>query len=163
MKSFSSAYENSREEVKSQRAAIINQEHAEIVNAMKKTFGINNFSALNESERESYREMLHKMWNKEEGLTPAGVSFINESKTPITKKSTPEQVKSILKSKFKAAMNTIWSQASAGSAKSGINEIYEEVKAVAAKEGAGALVTKAIAFEALSEALKPEIKKRFSF
>ena len=45
MKTFSSAYYTSRKESIAEKTALVEQEHAKIVAAMKKEFGINSFSA----------------------------------------------------------------------------------------------------------------------
>lgn len=102
MKNFSSAYYNSRKEVKEDKRLLVEQEHAKIVAAMKKTFAINNFSELNETERKSYRSMLNEMWNKETGLTEKGIKFLTEAAAPLTKDSTPEQLKKAFQRDIKA-------------------------------------------------------------
>ena len=105
MKTFSSAYYTSRKESIAEKTALVEQEHAKIVAAMKKEFGINSFSALNESEKASYRSMLNAMWNKETGLTDKGIKFLNEAAAPLTPESTPEQIKKSFQREIKANVN----------------------------------------------------------
>ena len=69
MKTFSSAYYISKKQSIAEKETLIEQEHNKIIAAMKKEFGINSFSTLNESEKKSYRSMLKEMWNREKGLT----------------------------------------------------------------------------------------------
>ena len=106
MKTFSSAYYTSRKESIAEKTALVEQEHAKIVAAMKKEFGINSFSALNESEKASYRSMLNAMWNKETGLTEKGIKFLNGSAAPLTPESTPEQIKKAFQREIKANVNS---------------------------------------------------------
>lgn len=106
MKTFSSAYYTSRKETIAEKTAIVEQEHAKIIAAMKKEFGINSFSTLNESEKASYRAMLNTMWNKETGLTEKGIKFLTEAAAPLTPESTPEQIKKAFQREIKAKVNS---------------------------------------------------------
>lgn len=101
MKSFNTAYQASRTQELAKRSNLVEQQHAEIVAAMKKEFGITDFSALNESERTSYRSMLKSMWNKETGITKKGVKFLTEAAAPLTKDSTEEQIKKVFMREIK--------------------------------------------------------------
>lgn len=105
MKTFSSAYYISKKQTIAEREALIEQEHNRILAAMKKEFGINSFSTLNEAEKKSYRSMLKEMWNRENGLTEKGIRFINEALTPLTPDSTPEQIKKVFQREIKANIN----------------------------------------------------------
>lgn len=102
MKSFSTAYYNSRREAKSDKEALVEQEHVKLVTAIKKEYGVDNFGTLNESEKASYKAMINKMWSRETGLTPEGVKFINESIATLTPESTPEQVEKAFRKEFRA-------------------------------------------------------------
>ena len=105
MKTFSSAYYISKKQSIAEKEALIEQEHNKIIAAMKKEFGINSFSTLNESEKKSYRSMLKEMWNREKGLTAKGIKFINEAAAPLTPDSTPEQIKKAFQREIKANIN----------------------------------------------------------
>lgn len=102
MKSFSTAYYNSRKEVKADKAALIEQEHSRLVAAIKREYGVNSFSTLNEDERASYRSLINKMWSRENGLTEDGLRFITESVTVLTPDSTPEQIERAFRKGVKA-------------------------------------------------------------
>ena len=102
MKSFSTAYYNSRREVRSEKEALVEQEHSRLIATIKREYGVNNFGTLNESEKASYRSMINKMWNRETGLTPEGVKFINESVLTLTPESTPEQVEKTFRKEIRA-------------------------------------------------------------
>ena len=105
MKTFSSAYYISKKQSIAEKETLIEQEHNKIIAAMKKEFGINSFSTLNESEKKSYRSMLKEMWNREKGLTAKGIKFINEAAAPLTSDSTPEQIKKAFQREIKANIN----------------------------------------------------------
>lgn len=105
MKTFSSAYYISKKQSIAEKETLIEQEHNKIIAAMKKEFGINSFSTLNESEKKSYRSMLKEMWNREKGLTAKGIKFINEAAAPLTPDSTPEQIKKAFQREIKANIN----------------------------------------------------------
>ena len=105
MKTFSSAYYISKKQSIAEKETLIEQEHNKIIAAMKKEFGINSFSTLNESEKKSYRSMLKEMWNREKGLTAKGIKFINEAAAPLTPDSTPEQIKKAFQREIKATIN----------------------------------------------------------
>lgn len=105
MKTFSSAYYISKKQTIAEKETLIEQEHNKIIAAMKKEFGINSFSTLNESEKKSYRSMLKEMWNREKGLTAKGIKFINEAAAPLTPDSTPEQIKKAFQREIKANIN----------------------------------------------------------
>ena len=105
MKTFSSAYYISKKQSIAEKETLIEQEHNKIIAAMKKEFGINSFSTLNDSEKKSYRSMLKEMWNREKGLTAKGIKFINEAAAPLTPDSTPEQIKKAFQREIKANIN----------------------------------------------------------
>lgn len=127
MKSFSTAYYNSRKEAKADREALIEQEHARLVAAIKREYCVNNFSVLNEDERASYRSLVNKMWSKENGLTEAGLKFINESIMVLTPDSTPEQIERAFRKGVKADMGNYIAMI----AGNGTN--WEDAKALKAK------------------------------
>ena len=114
MKSFKHVYNKQRSTAVAEQRTTIEKDHARLVEAVKKEFVIDDFSKLNESDRESYRAMINKMWNKDEGLTEAGVAFINESVAPLTEKSTDEQIEKFVKREIKAHCQDICKCLAAG-------------------------------------------------
>src|SRR5574344_793384 len=99
MKSFGTAYSISREDARQAKAAVTEQERATLVAAIKRQYGIDSFSALNESERRSYRSMLLEMWDAKGGMNDKGRKFLNESAPVLTKDSTEAQVKKAFQDK----------------------------------------------------------------
>lgn len=92
MNTFSNACQNSKANVLSEKKVIVDRQHNDIVNAIKKEYGISSFNALSESEKKSYKSLILEMWNPTDGLTKKGERFLNESKTIITADSTEEQI-----------------------------------------------------------------------
>lgn len=92
MNTFSNACQNSKNAVLSQKRDVIERQHADIVNAIKKEYGITSFSSLTEGEKNSYKTLLLEMWSPSDGLTKKGLRFLNESKTILTVDSTEEQI-----------------------------------------------------------------------
>lgn len=102
MKNFSTAYNASKKEVKANNRLLAEQEHAQIVAAVKKAYSINSFANLSEAERASYKSMMNEMWKPETGLTDKGKRFLKEAVAPLTKDSTPEQIKKEFQRSIKA-------------------------------------------------------------
>lgn len=92
MNTFSNACQNSKNAVLSQKRDVIERQHTDIVNAIKKEYGITSFSSLTEGEKNSYKTLLLEMWSPSDGLTKKGLRFLNESKTILTVDSTEEQI-----------------------------------------------------------------------
>lgn len=92
MNTFSNACQNSKNNVLSEKKIVIDRQHNDIVNAIKKEYGISSFGSLTESEKKSYKALILEMWNPNDGLTRKGERFLNESKTIITADSTEEQM-----------------------------------------------------------------------
>lgn len=136
MKTFDSAYNNSKNEVKAERKLIVEQQHAEIINAMKNRFGIDSFNDLDAESKESYRSMLHEMWNNETGLTKAGIEFINEGTYRLTKDATPEQIEKKYKSMINDTVlnNCLSALSGSGTSFEGISNIRKEVESQIGKK-----------------------------
>lgn len=102
MKSFNSIYKKQRSDMIVEQQIIKDNQRATLVAAIKREFGVNDFSKVSESERTSYKAMINEMWTKTEGLTEIGKKFLTESAIPLTDKSTPEQIETFFKKKVKA-------------------------------------------------------------
>lgn len=113
MNTFGSAYRNSKKEIQEQKKYIVEQEHYELVEKIKKDYGIISFDCLNESDKQSYKTMILKFWNKETGLNDLGKKYIqtvNESTTNIetlTKDSTTEQIQKVFQKYIKTNIKDI--------------------------------------------------------
>ena len=102
MKSFKLVYNQKKSTAIAEKRSAVENDHARLVEAIKKEFVINDFSKLNENEKESYRAMINEMWNSETGLNEKGHAFINESIAPLTEKSTDAQIEKFVKREVKA-------------------------------------------------------------
>lgn len=157
MNKFSQAYSNSRDKVLSEKRVLVEQEHTQIVNAMKTRFGIDDFSMLEESEKESYRSMLNEMWTRENGLTKAGIDFINEGVYKLTTEATPEQMLKKFNTMLDGTVMNNLMSAIVGSSTSfeGISNIVNEIESQAKKK-----LPRAEAKKILQEKIFAYIKSR---
>jgi hypothetical protein len=114
MKSFKLVYNQQKSTAIAEQRSNIEKDHARLVEAIKKEYVINDFSQLNESDRESYRAMINAMWDKDNGLNEKGVAFINESVSVLTEKSTDEQIEKYVKREIKANCQEICKCLAAG-------------------------------------------------
>lgn len=104
MKSFKNVYKASKSAVLNEQQKLFAADKAKLVATMKHEYGVKDFGTLKESEKASYKAMLAEMWTPSTGLTEKGVMFLNESKAPLTEKSTPEQIEKFFKKEFKAGI-----------------------------------------------------------
>lgn len=92
MNSFNTVYNNGKKAAKAEQLALYESQRIDLVNAIKREYGISDFSEVNESERKAFRKMISEMWTKEAGLNKDGEAFINEGKRPLDPKSSPEKI-----------------------------------------------------------------------
>lgn len=97
MKSFNSVYNDKKAVAINESKKAIDGEKAALVAKIKQEYGINDFNALKESEKSQFRSMINEMWNKETGLTEAGVLFINEGVAPLKADSSEEEIAASIK------------------------------------------------------------------
>jgi hypothetical protein len=102
MRTFSSVYNKSKESVLSVKQERIKQDRKDILRAIKKEDGIKSFSELTEAQQTSYKSLLLEMWSPKDGINKKGIKFLNESKQPLCKESTPEQIKKYFQRELKA-------------------------------------------------------------
>ena len=97
MGSFNTAYQNSKDSVLREKRELIDRQHVDIINAIKKEYAVESFTTLTESEKRSFESLVLEMWSPKEGLTAKGEKFLNESRTILTKDSTEEQIERYFK------------------------------------------------------------------
>lgn len=93
MNSYNNAYNNSRRDAKARDLEMYESQRIDLVNAIKREYGISDFSTLSESEKQAARKLITEMWSPKTGLNKAGMDFINEGKRTLKKESTLEQVR----------------------------------------------------------------------
>lgn len=111
MNSYNTVYNRGKKEAKAEQLALYESQRIDLVNAIKKEYGITDFSSITEGERKAFRKMVSEMWSKENGLTKDGEAFIAEGKRPLNESSSPEKVqaeykrgvKKILDNKFSSS------------------------------------------------------------
>lgn len=125
MKKFNDACQNSKTSVLNEQKNVAERQHKDIVNAIRKEYGIDCFSKLTESEKKSYHALILEMWNPETGLTKKGIRFINESKSILTSESTDEQMeKYFLKEMYPSIRGVVAGQISMDR----VQEVSKQVK-----------------------------------
>lgn len=102
MKSFNVVYGQQKYSAIAEKRSEVEKEHTLLVEAIKKEYVVNDFSKLNEAEKESYRALINEMWDKDNGLNEKGKAFINESAQVLTEKSTDAQIEKYIKREVKA-------------------------------------------------------------
>lgn len=130
MNTYSNAYNNSRRDAKARDFAVYESQRVELVNAIKREYGISDFSVLTEGERNAARKLITEMWSPKTGLTKEGVDFINEGKRPLKKESTPEQVKHEFERRVLALLNNKFASSPLFNASDAHNlaEIMDDIK-----------------------------------
>jgi len=97
MKSFNSVYNDKKAVALNESKKAIDGDKATLVAKIKKEYGISDFNTLKEAEKTKFRNMINEMWNKETGLTEAGVTFVNEGVAPLKADSSEEEIFNAIK------------------------------------------------------------------
>lgn len=126
MNTFSGAYQNSRESVLNEKKLVIERQKNDIVNAIKKEYGVSSFNSLTESEKKSFKSLILEMWNAENGLTKKGEKFLLESKTVLTADSTDEQIERYFK---REALSAVKDKVAGNISQGRLEEILKSIKA----------------------------------
>jgi hypothetical protein len=92
MKSFNTVYNKERNIAINEQRSAADNDRAKLLVALKKEYGINDFSALSEEEKASFKNIINEMWDKTNGLNEKGMSFVNEAMKPLTEMSTDEMI-----------------------------------------------------------------------
>lgn len=92
MKSFNTVYNKERNNAINEHKSVIDNDHARLLAAIKKEYGINDFSTLSESEKASFKNIINEMWDRTNGLNEKGISFVNEAMKPLTEASTDKMI-----------------------------------------------------------------------
>jgi hypothetical protein len=94
MNSYNTVYNNGKKAAKAETFALHENQRVELVNAIKREYGISDFSTLDEKERKACHKFISEMWSPETGLNEKGIDFINEGKRPLNKDSKSDKIKS---------------------------------------------------------------------
>lgn len=84
MKSFNTVYNKERNNAINEQKAVADNDHAKLLAAIKKEYGVYDFASLSESEKASFKNIINEMWDRNNGLNEKGIAFVNEAMKPLT-------------------------------------------------------------------------------
>lgn len=115
MKSFNTVYKMKHALAESDRRAVIDRQHAELIAAVKREYGVSNLSTLSESEKATCRRIISEMWTKENGLNESGKLYIAEGCAPLNENTSPDQIEKRFKREVKINIDEICKCLASGS------------------------------------------------
>lgn len=128
MKSFNTVYNKKHALAESERRTTIDREHAELIAAVKREYGVTNLSTLSESDQATCRRIISEMWTKENGLNDSGKLYIAEGCAPLNENTTPEQIEKRFKREVKINIDEICKCLASGSECAVIKKIKSELE-----------------------------------
>lgn len=130
MNSYNNAYNNSRRDAKARDLKVYESQRIELVNAIKREYGISDFSTLSESEKQAARKLITEMWSPKSGLNKAGEAFINEGARSLKKESTEDDIKREFKRRVMLLLNNKFASSPLFNASDAHNlaEIMDDIK-----------------------------------
>jgi hypothetical protein len=134
MKSFNTVYNKKHALAESERRSVIDREHAELIAAVKREYGVNNLSTLSESEQATCRRIISEMWTKENGLNDSGKLYIAEGCAPLNENTSPEQIEKRFKREVKINIDEICKCLASGSECDVLKRIKSELDAQLGKK-----------------------------
>lgn len=102
MNTLDKVIERSINESVEQEKKRILKEKSLVLKAVKRTYGVENFKTLNESEKKHYAGIVKSLWNENVGLTRAGKKFLTESELELNPNSSSDDIKEYIKQYVKA-------------------------------------------------------------
>jgi len=160
MKNYASVYKNSKKVVNEAKAIDIDKEHGMILEAVKKEYGIHSFSELSEAERTEYKNIILDFWTPTDGLTQAGIDFINESLSldKFNNETSDATIKRFFQKEVKAdATNYIYGILSGNTNGQNANQLTSEIEKAIGRKYAPKIWKEWI-YEVLSKHLQAKIK-----
>lgn len=109
MNSYNTVYNNGKKAAKVEQLALYESQRVELVNAIKREYGISDFSTLSEGQRKAFHKLVAEMWTKESGLNKSGEDFIKEGKRPLNESSSPDRIKKEYQRGVKTILNNKFS------------------------------------------------------
>lgn len=134
MKSFNTVYRKKHSLAESERRSVIDREHAELIAAVKREYGVSNLSTLSESEKAVCRRIISEMWTKENGLNESGKLYIAEGCAPLNENTSPEQIEKRFKREVKLNIDEICKCLASGSDCAMLKKIKSELDAQLGKK-----------------------------
>ena len=127
MKSFNTVYKKKHVLAESERRSVIDRQHAELIAAVKREYGVDNLSVLSESEQKTCRRIISEMWTKENGLNESGKLYIAEGCAPLNENTSPEQIEKRFKREVKINIDEICKCLASGSDCAVLKKIKTEI------------------------------------
>ena len=101
MQSFSNIQERNANKILESKRIAADAQRVQLLGAIKKTYGIESFKSLSESEKSVYRNMINEMWDSVEGLNERGLKFVNESEITLSKESDKQEIIKFIEQEFR--------------------------------------------------------------
>ena len=109
MNSYNNAYNKSKRDAKTRDFQIYESQRIELVNAIKKEYGISDFSVLSEGKKQTVRNLITEMWSPKTGLNKKGEDFIRNGNIPLNESSSNKSIKNEYQKKVKSYLNNKFS------------------------------------------------------
>lgn len=94
MKSFTAVYNNSKQEVLAERAALYESQKVAIVKALKENYMITRpISEMSQDAQQEFAQKLFEYWSPKTGINKAGIALLNENELTLTPRSTKDDIK----------------------------------------------------------------------
>ena len=131
MNSYNDAYNKSRRDVKARDLQVYESQRIDLVNAIKREYGISDFSTLSEGKKQAVRNLITEMWSPKTGLNKKGEDFIQNGNLPLNESSSPARIENAFKKGVIGLLKTKFSTAPIfnSSDKEEVTKLMEEIKA----------------------------------
>lgn len=94
MKNFNTVYNNSKNQVIAERAAMYESQKVAIVNVLKEAYMITKpISELSLDVQKEFRDRLLEYWSPKTGINKAGIRLLNENELTLSPRSTKNDIK----------------------------------------------------------------------
>ncbi|WQJ53266.1 MAG: hypothetical protein [Wendovervirus sonii] len=108
MKSYNTVYNNSRDEVLAEKAALYESQKVAIVKALKENYMITKqISELTKEEQKDFAKKLFEYWSPKTGINKAGVRLLNENELSLSTESTKEDIRLYIEKTTKKHLQAI--------------------------------------------------------
>lgn len=131
MNSYNDAYNKSRRDAKAHDTQVFESQRVDLVNAIKREYGISDFSTLSEGKKQAVRNLITEMWSPKTGLNKKGEEFLQNGNLPLNESSSPARIENAFKKKVIGLLKTKFSTAPIfnSSDKEEVKKFMDELKA----------------------------------
>lgn len=108
MKNFTTVYNNSKQQVLAERAAMYESQKIAIVNVLKENYMITKpISELPYDAQKEFAAKLLEYWSPKTGINKAGVKLLNENELTLSPRSTKEDIKLYIQKQVRKHLTAI--------------------------------------------------------